>query len=217
MIENKFLGTAFCLTLFLFTNSCIGLQNKNILSDEAVRCPAVATDAPVIRLVPQEVYGDEVLELLGRKSQDGILILQFNFFTDNPGNSYPKQIAQKLVDIRKQSSNPSIVVALESRKDADDPKGKGAAQRNAKTKKLLSDAGIDVRDVYGHSGNLQNPPAKDDGVSHTKLVMAHHSSREYSRKLITSSSIPKNTDRLNWVLAPELTFNLNPMLSRGPI
>ena len=55
---------------------------------------------PVVRLIPQEIYGDQVLDLLGRRGQDGILIMQFTFFTDNRENSYPKRIAQKLVEIQ---------------------------------------------------------------------------------------------------------------------
>ena len=117
---------------------------------------------PVVRLIPQEIYGDQVLDLLGRRGQDGILIMQFTFFTDNRENSYPKRIAQKLVEIHEQNDRAPILVALESRKDANEANGKGASQRNAKTKKLLNDAGIAVADIYGHSQN---------GVSHAKLVM----------------------------------------------
>lgn len=153
-------------------NSWTSTQSKNGLLAGAERFPAEAKETSVVRLIPQETYGDEVLALLERKSQDGIAILQFNFFTDNKENTYPKRIASKLMDIRKQKPQAPILVALEGRKDAGNTDGRGASQRNAKTKKLLNGVGIDVHDVYGHSGNLQNPQAQKDGVSHTKLVMA---------------------------------------------
>lgn len=120
-------------------------------------------DSPKIALVPQETYGDAVLDLLERKGEDGVTILQFNFFTDNTPNTYPKRIAAKLVDIRQRNPKAPIVIALEGRKDANKPDGKGAAQRNAKTKLLLAEAGIEVHDVHGHS---------ESGVTHTKLVLA---------------------------------------------
>jgi len=116
---------------------------------------ATADLSPKIRLVPQEIYGEEVLSLLNRKPQEGIQVLQFSFFTDNNGESYPKKIAQHLMDIRRQIPDAPITVAMESRK-------KEVALRNAKTKKMLTDAGIEVRDVYGSGGQ---------GVSHAKLVM----------------------------------------------
>ncbi|MEK6774974.1 MAG: phospholipase D-like domain-containing protein [Bdellovibrionota bacterium] len=205
MTKNKFFISTFYLSVI--TAGCVGTQTKNNLLIETERCPAQINTAPIIRLVPQEIYGDEVLSLLDRKGADGTLILQFNFFTDNKEKTYPKKIAQKLINIRKQNSTVPILVALESRKDAGDQGGKGAAQRNAKTKKLLSTAGIEVRNVFGHSRELQNPPGREDGVSHTKLIMAGNEIIAGSNNLTKQSTDVGANNEMNLSVQSEKISN----------
>lgn len=156
---------------------------------------AQTTGNPDIRLVPQELYGQKVLELLDERGKDGVRILQFNFFTDNRENSYPKRIAQKLLDLKQQHPDTPVVVALESRKDADAPDGRGAAQRNAKTKKRLSGGNIDVRDVYGNDAN--------HGVTHTKLVMVGNTAVAGSSNLTMQSTNVGANNEMNLAIDSE--------------
>src|SRR4051812_26351866 len=72
-----------------------------------------------VQLVPQEKYGETLLQLLGKvdSSTKKIRILQFNFFTDNPSLNYPKQVAAKLIEIHTRFPLVDIAVLLESKKD----------------------------------------------------------------------------------------------------
>jgi len=166
---------SFLFTVFLSSCALFDSRNNQIKDVDNVnlveRCIAQTSAESNIHLVPQENYGEEVLSLLRENGKDGVFILHFNFFTDNNGDSYPKQIATELENIKKKFPKTPLVVALESKKDKDDPTGKGVAQRNSKTKMRLQKAGIMVYDVHGQSREIQTPIGKEDGVSHTKLII----------------------------------------------
>lgn len=199
MLTNQFLNGLTKFAFFLLLTACANSQIKNnFAGDDSARLPSEAKTSPKIKLLPQEQYGDAVLDLLDRKGKEGLAFLQFSFFTDNGGKSYPKQIAQKLVDIKRQNPGTSIVVALESRKDAMDPAGKGIAQRNAKTKRLLESAGIKVADVYGQTAT---------GVSHTKLAIVADEIIAGSTNLTKQSTDPDANNEMNLLVQSEKISN----------
>ncbi|MBK9324383.1 MAG: hypothetical protein IPM97_15770 [Bdellovibrionaceae bacterium] len=163
-----------------------------IASGEVERNPAQVISNHV--LVPQEIYGDEVLAALDRVNEktSAINILHFNFFTDNPGDTYPKRIANKLVEIRKRFPGIPIHVLLEGKKDLG-TKG-GAAERNKVTKGWLQERGIEVFDING-----RNPPlsGRELGVSHTKLVQIGNEVIAGSTNLTKQSTDPSANNEMN--------------------
>ncbi|MEK6774531.1 MAG: phospholipase D-like domain-containing protein [Bdellovibrionota bacterium] len=161
-----------CIILLLLSSSCIHKttnQPETCKSDSG-RNISSENEELQISFVPQELYYETILKLLDKVNERTkiIRVLQFNFFTDNPGNSLPKQIAAKIISLKKQYPNLDIEILLESKKDLDKADGKGAAQRNAITKKYFNKNGIKVTDIFGLDASLT--PTKKQGVSHAKVV-----------------------------------------------
>ncbi len=141
-----------------------------------------------LRIIPQENYGVEALDLLQRKGEMGVDILQFNFFTDNPGETIPKQIVQKLIEIKKSHPKTEINVALEDRKDLHQADGKGIAQRNAKTSAFLQKHKIAVSGVHGQT---------EFAVSHTKLLLVGDEVIAGSTNMTKQSTDPGANNEMN--------------------
>ncbi|HVO29956.1 MAG TPA: phospholipase D-like domain-containing protein, partial [bacterium] len=135
---------------------------------------------PVVTVVPGENYLDAVNKLLD-SATTSIDIHQFNFFTEN---GPIKQLAQRLIQMKKDNPALKIRIALESVKDGDKPDG--VAARNAATKKMFDGTGIDVFDVHGVDGT--------DGVSHAKVIVVDGKSVLAGSTNWSNTSTTKNNE-----------------------
>ncbi len=187
------------------SNKAVATNQKKIAQelDSQMVCREPAAAESEIYLVPQENYGKTLLGLLGSvdSTTPFIQILHFNFFTDNPGDSLPKAVLAQLKDIRKKFPMVSIRVGMESRHDLDKPRG--AAARNAKTRKVLLDAGIAVFDVHGLPAQEQSPPGREDGVTHTKLAQVGRWVLAGSTNLTKQSTDPGANNEMNLLIGIE--------------
>lgn len=154
-----------------------------------------------ISLIPQELYYETILNLLNGVNHTTkiIRILQFTFFTDNPGNSLPKQIATKIVSLKKQYPNLDIEILMESQKDLDRTDGKGAAQRNAITKLFFEQNGIRTFDVFGL--DQSQTPTKKPGVSHAKVIVVDDTVLAGSTNLTQQSTTVAANNEMNLLIS----------------
>ncbi len=190
-------GIQFSIAIVISGCTTVPLQPNDLFceADFSDRSPAQAS--PNHALVPQEIYGEEILRLLdGVTAKTGaIRIMHFNWFTDNREDSIPKRVAAKLVEIRKQFPNLTIEVLLESKKDLGEPRG--AAERNLVTKRLLQKNGIEVIDIFGRTPPLTG---REKGVSHTKLVQVGDFVLAGSTNLTMQSTRPGANNEMNLLI-----------------
>lgn len=205
MTENSVGNLKYYFSLFLILTSCAHSSNMAINEFDPHRCLAQASETASFHLVPKENYGDEVLSLIKEKGKEGVTVLHFNFFTDNKEESYPKMIAASLEALKKESPTTPITIALESQKDSNDPKG--IATRNAKTKERFKKSNLPVSDIHGQSRQLQNPPGKEDGVSHTKLIIVGNTVIVGSNNLTKQSTDVGANNEMNLAIQSETIAN----------
>ncbi len=198
---------AFLFLILSISISCVGKSVTRDGHPPAVskRNVSSANHDPRISLVPQELYYETILKLLDGVNETTkiIRILQFTFFTDNPGNSLPKQIAAKIVALKKHYPGLDIEILLEGKKDLDRTDGKGAAQRNAITKKFFEQNGIKTFPVFGIEDS--QTPMKKPGVSHAKVILVDNTILAGSTNLTQqSTTIAANNEMNLLVRSPEL-------------
>jgi phosphatidylserine/phosphatidylglycerophosphate/cardiolipin synthase-like enzyme len=114
-------------------------------------------------------------------------------------------IATSLEALKNESPNTPVTIALESQKDSNDPKG--IAARNAKTKERFKKSNISVYDIHGQSRHLQNPPGKEDGVSHAKLIIVGNTIIAGSNNLTKQSTDVGANNEMNMAIQSEVIAN----------
>lgn len=107
------------LNVLLFALACSPIANRSSLLAPVPTQSNLPTSADgTQKLVPGEAYFTTLMELLShpRADNDSIDVLQFNFFSEK---GHIREIADRLIEIKRRQPSVKIRVVLEGEKDAD--------------------------------------------------------------------------------------------------
>ena len=173
------------LNALLFAMACSPEVNRSSLFEPVPAIAHLPTSADGSQsLVPGEAYFSTLMEILSRPLSefDSIDVLHFNFFTEK---GHTREIADRLIAIKRQQPSLKIRIVLEGAKDADRPLG--AATRNILTGQYFAESGISVSFISGlRQGEIE-------GVTHAKAIRIGNYLLSGSTNL-TNTSLDKNNE-----------------------